>query len=265
MMLSVPSSRLANPLAVCLLLVVATVLASLQPAYAIEATWNAGVQTLVFDINCVPGQIACGDRDGSPPDSPVVDLSVSTTRIVSNVTHFALASLTAFVDVGDALLVSGVAQSDALRTPALPVPGCCMVGGEATLGLTFDATTVPLAVDIFMIAHRVGPYWGNLIGPGGIDFSGSGLFVHMPTTVNDGDVSLEYHTILAPNSGKYGLSVLAAAFLNNTTPTPTAETKVVWELRVTPVPWPATAVLVCVSLALMLQWRQRTHVPAAST
>jgi hypothetical protein len=197
---------LANPLAVCLLLVVAMVLASSQAAYAIEATWNGRVQTLVFDATCVPGQIACGDRDGSPPDSPVVDLSVSTTRIVGDVTHFALASLTAFVDVGDALLVSGVAQSDALRTPALPVPGCCMVGGEAILGLTFHATTVPLAVDIFETAHRVGLYWGNLTAPGGIEFSGSGLFVSMPTTRNDGDVSLEYHTILAPNRGEYGLA-----------------------------------------------------------
>ncbi len=159
MMLSASSSRLANRLLVCLLLVWATVLASVQPAQPIPATWTGHVQTLVFDATCVPGQIACGDTNSPPPDSPVVDLSVSTTRIVSNVTHFALASLTAFVDVGDALLVSGVAQSDALRTPALP--GCCMVGGEAILDLTFDATTVPLAVDIFETAHRVGPYWGT--------------------------------------------------------------------------------------------------------
>jgi hypothetical protein len=61
---------------------------------------------------------------------------------------------------GDALLISGVAQSDALRTPALPVPLCCMVGGETISDLTFGATTVPLAVDILQTAHRVGPYWG---------------------------------------------------------------------------------------------------------
>ena len=129
-----------GPLVACLLVVTVIAVGSSRPAHALQATLELGsVQTLVFDANCVPGQIACGDRNVSPPDSLVVDLSVSTTRIVSNVTHFALASLTAFLDLGDALHVSGVAQSDALRTPALPVPLCCMVGGEAFLQLSFDS------------------------------------------------------------------------------------------------------------------------------
>jgi hypothetical protein len=229
---------------------------SARSAHALQATWTGGVLTAVFDANCVPGQFACGDRNSFPPDSAVVDLSVSFTRIVSNVTHFALASLTAFVDGGDALLVSGVAQSDALKSPALPF-GCCMVGGESTFSLTFDATTVPLAVEIFETAHRVGPNWGNLVPPGGITFSGSDLFVDLPAPLNEGDASFEYHTILAPNSGSYHLNVLAAFFLNSTTTT--GETRIVWDFRVTPVPWPATALVVCFSFALMV-WR---HKPGA--
>src|SRR5262249_45704245 len=153
-------------------------------------------------------------RNGSPPDSPVVDLSVSFTRVVSNVTHFALASLTAFVDVGDALLVQGVAQSDALRTPLL---GCCMVGGEAFFSVAFDATSVPLAIDLVGTAHRIGPWWGFLTTPGGIEINGfpSELFVDLRAPLNEGDASLEYHAVLPPNSGEYRVSVHAAAFIDS--------------------------------------------------
>jgi len=34
------------------------------------------------------------------------------------------------------------------------------------------------------------------------------------------------------------------------------ETRVVWDLRVTPIPWPATTILVCCLFALMV-WRRK--------
>jgi len=226
------------------------VVGSAKPAHAIQATWSDFVETFVIDDTC-PDGFSCVDRGGSPPNSPIVDSSVSTNR-VTNITYFTLASLTAFINVGDALLAQGVAQSDALRTPDLS--GCCTAGGEGTFNLFFDVGTVPLAVDIFETAHRVGPEWGFLTGPGGIEFSGfpSDLFVSLPTTAGDGDVSYAYHTVLAPNSGQYRLNVLAAAVISGGLSATTEETKVVWELRVTPVPWPPTALLVCFSLALLV-------------
>jgi len=172
-----------GPLVACLLLVGAIATGSSRPAHALQATWTGNVETFVLDSTC-PGGFSCVDRKTSS-DSPVVDLSVSTFRI-NNLTYFALASVTSFINVGDALLVQGVAQSDALRTPEFS--GCCTVGGEATFSLTFDATTVPLAIDLFGTAHRIGPNWGFLTSPGGIEISGfpSGLFVQLPAPQGKG-------------------------------------------------------------------------------
>src|SRR5215510_3506057 len=157
MMALASGPRRRGPLVACLLLVTAMAVGSARSAHALEATWGASVTTVVFDSTC-PGGFSCVDREVSPPDSAVVDLSVSTFRI-HDVTNVGLSTLTAFIEVGDALLVQGVAQSDALRTPA-SLGVCCSVGGESTFGIAFDATTVPLAIDIIGTAHRIGPWWG---------------------------------------------------------------------------------------------------------
>jgi hypothetical protein len=212
-------------------------------AEAINATWAGSVDTL--DNNCVP--FLCGTGQGSGPDTPII-AEVLTLFHQGESTYVVVSSLLAFTDVGSTTISSrGVAQVDALRTPASSV--CCFVGGEAFYSLRFDSLDVPLAVDLSGTMHRSGPDFNFLTIPG-VEFSNSqGLFgVHLPPfpAPSPGDYPFEFHTVLPPNSGSNGLFVAAPEFLFALPVEQTGEMRIVWNLQVTPVPWAATLLLILV-------------------
>jgi len=251
--------RWRGPLVACLLLVAAIAVGSAGSAHALEATWFGLVSTIVLADPSCTFEVCASDEKLSPPDTPVLDFSVSTSY-VSDVTYFSLASLTAFVNVGDVLSVQGVAQADAFRTPTSALRGTTL--GESVFQVDFTSSAVPLSVDISGTMHRSGPDWNALPTPGGVEFSLFSPFdqVQLPARpiLGEGDFPFEYHAVVPPNrAGR--VFVLAAALLPGITPSTTGETRVVWNLQITPVPWPGTSLLMCISLAWMTLWRKRTR------
>jgi|SRR5215813_1386386 len=157
----------ARGVSLCMCICTAALLiSSTEPAEALTATWGALIDTILF--NDCPGPGSCGETHSGIPGTPVIDESLTLFKQTAN-TYFVVSSLTAFTDVGSTTISSqGVAQVDVLRTPT---SGFGSTGGEVFYGLGFDAPGLPLALDLSGGMHRIGPDWGFLIGPGGVEIS----------------------------------------------------------------------------------------------
>ena len=235
------------PLFACIGLA-ASLAGPLGRAEAINATWSGLVDTILFDCpGLPPPDINCGSTQVIP-GTPVID-KVLTLSKQTDITYFVVSSLTAFTDVGSTTISSqGVAQVDVLRTPT---SGNFFDGGEVVYQLTFDAPEFPLVLDLSGSMHRSGPDWGFLVGPGGVDLDRFGPpeeSVQVPTLSfpTAGDYTFHVHTMIPANSGTVRMSVLAADLVAPPTDQTTGETRVVWNLQVTPIPWSATLLLILV-------------------
>jgi hypothetical protein len=208
----------------------------------------ASVQALPFttsarvDVGLVAGDI--GFVETAPPNSPLVDLSlpfsVTTTYI-----RFALSSLTAFVNSDEGISAQGVAQVDTLVAPLSefrdPAPN-----GHANFELTFSSGPVPVAIELSGVMHRSGAMVGLLAG--GVEFcptsspSPAPCFTNFYDGTQIGDFPFEFHATLPP--GEFRLSTFAEnAFIPFNLDHSTSESRLVWDLEVTPVPAPSTGFL----------------------
>jgi len=79
-----------------------------------------------------------------------------------------------------------------------------------------------------------------------------------------GDYTFHVHMVIPANSGSVLMSVLAADLVAPPTDQTTGETRVVWNLQVTPVPWSATLLLVLVGgIGLLLSSFQHSSANCA--
>lgn len=221
-----------------------------EPAEALNATWSGLVDTILFDC---PGiqfpDVSCGVTQGIP-GTPVIDESLTLFKQTTN-TYSVVSSLTAFTDISSTTISSqGVAQVDVLRTPT---SGTFFTGGEVVYRLTFDAPGFPLLVDLSGSMHRSGPDWGFLVGPGGVELTSFGPPLNFDVQVpqlsfpSAGDYTFHVHTVIPANES-LSMIVLAADIVAPPTDQTTGQTRVVWNLQVTPVPWAGSLALLAVGL-----------------